>query len=300
MVGHAKALRFLGTAPWPGLAKLVARRGSPRPGARDARDAVEWNVRSLHSTQSLATGARSGCRRLPPPARARAPSRAHRKRHRRDGGDVFGVGGVSRRVSRRVLRNDVGGGRGSGRAIRARDPRLVGAPRASPWGRPRRTRRAPLPEKPPARRRARARRRRRRPRPRRFRRGMSCRNRRGLDAARDAVLGRGDAPVEVHQRRRHSAEAAAAQRGAPTAAAHTQRLRGGPPIISPERLARAPPPGGGGGLGAARGRAAQVARLARERGFGGTRPSSNERPRRRTALPPSRRVRRRGRSTPPP
>ena len=101
------------------------RRGGPAPGARDARDAVEVE-RAVLALDAVLGDGRTGQavgahhHRLAP---GRALVRdAHRKRHRRDGGDVFGVGGVSRRVSRRVLRNDVGGGRGSGRAIRARDP----------------------------------------------------------------------------------------------------------------------------------------------------------------------------------
>jgi hypothetical protein len=129
------ALRFLGAAPPAGLGeKLVAAAAVPARGARDACDAVEVERAVLALDAVLGDGRASQAvgahhHRLAP---ARARRDAHRKRHRRDGDDVFGVGGVSRRVSRRVLRNDVGGGRGSGRAIRARDPRLVGAPESPP------------------------------------------------------------------------------------------------------------------------------------------------------------------------
>ena len=175
------------------------------------------------------------------------------------------------------MRNDVGGGRGSGRAIRARDPRLVGAPEPPPGDDPVEH------DEPPFRgslqraaelervgdggvlRRGGS------------RRGIARRGtRRGLEAARDAVLGRGDAPVEVHQRRRERRRGGGAGQLSgerdPAREAHLQRLRGDADHLAGEaRQGGGGGGGGGGGLGA-RGRAAQVARLARERGIGGRGP----------------------------
>ena len=264
--------RLLRASPPPRLGEeLVAAAAVPAQGTRDARDAVEVERAVLALDAVLGDGragdaVRAQHHRLAP---ARARRDAHRKRHRCDGDFGRGFGGfglfrddvfddVFRRRLERVIR-------------RARDPRVVRAPEPSPRDDAVEDDEAP------------------------FRGGLQRAaelervgdgdvrrvffvrggNRDGLDAAGDAVLGRGDASVEVHQRRREGGRGGGAGklRGERDAAreAHRKSLRGDARHLAGKKRRGGARAGGrrGRGLGAKTVASAQVARLARELGFGG-------------------------------